>query len=409
MIEWFARNSVAANLLMVTIIGVGVLSASRSIPIEVFPSFDIESVTVRTVLRGATPKSVEDAITKRVEEAIYTIEGVKEINSRSAESLSTVIAQVDDGYDKREILNDIKLRVDALNTLPLDAEKPVVSLSSFNPGVIQVAVVGNISPKTLRITADKVRTDLLASPGITLVNLVGVPNYEIGVELKPEVLDSYNLSLSMVADAIRRGSVDISAGNIKTRDGDILVRADGQAYSQREFERIPVLTPLGADPVLLGDIATIIDGFEDEPLITRFNGKPAIMLDVARTGEQSSIDIADTVKGYIETQNARLTNGVQLNYWDDDSRIVKARLATLITSGIYGGILVLLILSLFLRPAIAFWVFLGVPVSFMGAFIFMPLVGGTFNIISLFAFITVLGIVVDDAIVTGEKHIPENA
>ncbi len=403
MIEWFARNPVAANLLMITIVVVGLFSASRSIPLEVFPSFEVEAVNVSTAYRGATPRSIEDGVTKRIEEAIYNIEGVDEINSRSSEGLSVVTAQVADGYEKREILNDIKLKVDALSTLPGTAEKPVVSLSTINPGVIQVAVVGEVDEKVLRITADRVRDDLLANNNLTLVELIGVPNYEISVEVAPQTLDDFNLSLQDVSEAIQRSSVDISAGNVKTRDGDILVRADGQAYQQQDFAAIPVITALGGDPVLLGEIATINNGFEDQPLITRFNGKPAILIDVARTGKQSSIEIASTVREYIETENRQLNNGVSLDFWDDDSKVLKGRLNTLLSSGLYGGLLVLLILSLFLRPAIAFWVFLGVPVSFMGAFIFMPLVGGTFNMISLFAFITVLGIVVDDAIVTGEN------
>ena len=403
MIEWFARNPVAANLLMMTIVAVGLFSASRSIPLEVFPSFEIEAVTVSTSLRGATPRSVEDGITKRIEEAIYTIEGIDDVNSRSSEGVSTVTAQVAEGYEKREILNDIKLKVDALNTLPEEAENPVVALSTFNPGVIQVAVVGDVSDKVLRITADRVRNDLLSNSNLTLVDLIGVPDYEISIEVAPKTLDDFNLSLQDISTAIRQSSVDISAGNVKTRDGDILLRADGQAYDRQDFEAIPIITTVGNDPVLLGDIATINDGFEDQPLITQFNGKPAILIDVARTGKQSSIEIAATVRDYIQEKNLSLSNGVSLDYWDDDSKILKGRLNTLLSSGLYGGLLVLLILSLFLRPAIAFWVFLGVPVSFMGAFIFMPLVGGTFNMISLFAFITVLGIVVDDAIVTGEN------
>ena len=403
MIEWFARNTVAANLLMFTIVLVGLFSASRSIPLEVFPSFEIEAVSIITPFRGATPESVQDGITNRIEEAIYTIEGIKEINSRSSEGVSRVIAEVDAGFDKREILNEIKLKVDSLNSLPQSAEKPVVALLTYNEAVMQVAVTGDADPKTLRLAADRVRDRLLEYQSITLVNLLGVNNYEVSVEIDPTTLDDYNLSLAQVASAIRRGSLDSSAGNVKTRDGDILVRTDGQAYSAAEFQRIPILSKLGADPVLLGDIASVIDGFEDQPLITKFNGSPAIMMEVLRTGEQSAIEIADTVKELIVDFNQRSTGGIVLHYWDDDSKILKGRLSTLLNSGLYGGLLVLLILSLFLRPAIAFWVFLGVPVSFMGAFIFMPLVGGTFNMISLFAFITVLGIVVDDAIVTGEN------
>ena len=257
--------------------------------------------------------------------------------------------------------------------------------------------------KTLRRTAGQVRNDLLANSGITLVELLGVSNYEISIEIDPQVLDSYNRTLDQVARASRAGAVDVSAGNIKTKDGDVRVRTDGQAYTSEEFARIPVITALGADPILLGDIARINDGFEDLPLVTRFNGKPAIIIEVKRTGDQSAIEISDTVLSYINERNARAVDGIVLDYWDDNAKIVRQRLATLVNSGIQGGILVLLLLSLFLRPAVAFWVFLGVPVSFMGAFIFMPFVGGTFNIISLFAFITVLGIVVDDAIVTGEN------
>ena len=403
MIEWFARNSVAANLLMLVIIVLGVLSATKLIPLEIFPSFEVDAVSVSTTLRGATPKSVEETITNRIEDAVNDLEGIKEINSTSSEGLSSVIIQVAAGYEQRRLLNDIKLRVDALNTLPVDAENPVVSLIDENHGVLQVAVLGDIDYKTLRNVAESVREDLLAKPEITLVNLLGVTDYEVSVEIHPEVLDQYNLSLSDVSLAIRQGSVDISAGNIKTIDGDILVRTDGQAYTQAEFARIPIVTQLGADPVLLSDIATVVDGFEDEPIETVFNGSSAVMMDILRTGPQSSIRIADTVKDYIEQFNERSSNGISINYWDDDSRLVKARLSTLVSSGIYGSILVLLILSLFLRPAIAFWVFLGVPVSFMGAFILMPFFDGTFNMLSLFAFITVLGIVVDDAIVTGEN------
>jgi len=403
MIEWFARNPVAANLLMVTIIIAGVLSASRAIPLEVFPSFQFAQVRVTTAFRGATPKAVEDGITSRVEEAIYTVEGVGKLTSTSSEGISNIIAEVDDGYDERVILNNIKLKVDALNTLPSQAENSIVSLIDRNPGVIQVVVAGDVDQKTLRLAADEVRTELLAKPQITLVDLLAVSDYEISVEVSPETLESYQLSLNDIVIAINAGSADISAGNLRTRAGDILVRTNGQAFNAQEFAAIPVITSRGADPVLLGSIANIVDGFEDLPLESIFNGKPAIMMTVTRTGQQSSIEIAKLVRDYIADYNQNSNGEISLDYWDDDSQVVKARLSTLINSGIYGSILVLIVLSLFLRPAIAFWVFLGVPVSFMGAFIFMPFVGGTFNIMSLFAFITVLGIVVDDAIVTGEN------
>jgi len=402
MIAWFARNSVAANLLMFAIIIMGFASL-RSIPLEVFPSFEVESVGITTVFRGATPQSVEDGVSNRIEEAIFDIEGIEQITSRSTEGVSTVIAEVSKGYNRREILNDVKLRVDALNTLPLNTEKPIVSLIERNDAVITVAVLGDVDERTLRITAEQVRTDLLDKSAITLVNLIGVTDHEISIEITPKTLDNYNLTLAMISQAVQFGSADISAGNVQTRDGDILIRADGQAYSRQEFANIPVISQPGADPVLLGDIATIEDGFEELPLITRFNDKPAILMEDTRTGAQSSIEIANIIKQYIEEKNSISANGIKLAYYDDDSKVVKNRLSTLVKSGIQGGILVLLILSLFLRPAIAFWVFLGIPVSFLGAFIILPFFGGTFNALSLFAFIIVLGIVVDDAIVTGES------
>lgn len=407
MIEWFARNPVAANLLMIGIIIAGCASAIRSIPMEVFPSFESDRITVQTAFRGATPKSVEDGITTRIEQAIYDLEGVGKIYGQSSEGSSAVIAEVNAGFDKREVLNDIKLRVDALNTLPTAAEKPVVSINQRNSGVIFVAVIGDptfdIDAKQLRRAADQVRNDLLTNPVITTVEFDGTANYEISVEIPPEVLDKHGLTLAQVGQKIREGSADISAGNIQSRSGDVLVRAAGQAYDADAFAQIPILTDGQGRPIRLGDIARIDDGFEETPLITQFNGRPVVMLEVIRIGDQSAIEVADAVHSYLATADERLPAGISLEFWDDDAVLIKARLSTLVSSGIQGGILVLILLSLFLRPAVAFWVFLGVPVSFMGALIFMPFVGGTFNLVSLFAFITVLGIVVDDAIVTGEN------
>ena len=407
MIEWFARNPVAANLLMVAVVIAGFVSASRSIPIEAFPSFEPDRITVTTAFRGATPRSVEDSITSRIEEAIYDLEGIEKIESRSSEGSSVVIADVVPGYEKRQVLNDIKLRVDALSTLPQAAEKPVVAIAQLNFGVIFLAVLGddnaNIGPKLLRTTADKVREDLLLSPEISLIEYDSVADYEISIEVDQQTLDAYNLSIDEIGQRIREGAVDISAGNIQSRAGDILVRTDGQAYTESDFAKLPIISNGSGVPVRLGQIATINDGFEEQPLITKFNGKPAIMLEVLRVGDQSAIQVANEVHKFIAKSKQTLPPGISLEFWDDDSVVVRNRISTLVDSGIQGGILVLILLSLFLRPAIAFWVFLGVPVSFMGALIFMPFVDGTFNVMSLFAFITVLGIVVDDAIVTGEN------
>ncbi|MFT4635337.1 MAG: multidrug efflux pump subunit AcrB [Arenicella sp.] len=403
MIEWFARNSVASNLLMFGIVIAGITSALNSVPVETFPTFESDTVTVSTQFRGATPKTIEDGITLRIEEAISDVEGIEELTSRSSEGSSSVIAEINDGYNKRNVLDDIKVRVDALNTLPFEAEKPVVSLNTRNRTVIWVAVQGKVDAKLLRTVAGQFREGLLTKSEISNVDLQGVAEYQMNIEVSPQTLDAYNITLAQIGLAIRSGARDVSAGNVQTLNGDILVRSDGQAYSRKEFAAIPILSNSEGKPITLGDIASIDDGFEEKSLITTFNGTPAIMVQVRRVGEQSAIEVSQQTKDYMAKFSENLPLGVKIDYWDDDSGYLKTRIGTVLNSAWIGGILVMILLSLFLRPAVASWVFLGIPVSFMGAFLFMPFVGGTFNVVSLFAFIMVIGIVVDDAIVTGEN------
>ena len=403
MIAWFTRNHVAANLLLVTIVLMGVFSLKTKIPLEIFPSFESDIIQVSITLRGATPEDVEKGVTIRVEEAVQDLEGIDRITSTSSEGSANIRIEVDSDYDAREMLADIKSRVDAINTFPADAEKPVTALNQRKRNVITVTVSGEYGEAEIREFAERVRDDLLRIPGITQLTLDGVRDYEIAIEVSQDKLRQYNLTISQISSAISNTSVDISAGNLRTSGGDILLRSKGQAYRKDEFANIVVKTNPDGSIVLLEDIATISDGFEETPIRTRFNGKQAAFIDVYRIGDQSAIDVADLVKNYIEQQQDQLPVGYELSYWDDDSEIVKKRLATLTTSALQGGFLVLLLLTLFLRPSIAFWVFVGIPVSFMGAFIAMPIFGITLNIMSLFGFILVLGIVVDDAIVTGEN------
>lgn len=403
MIAWFARNHVAANLLMVTILFTGLMSLKYNIPLEVFPSFETDTISVNVSLRGATPEDAELSLATRVEEAVSDLEGVKQINSRSVEGGATITIEVDSGYDARELLADVKSRVDEIGTFPSEADQPVISLATFKRDVITVAVAGELSEQELRGYAERVRDDLLRTPGITQVELDGVRNYEIAIELSQDQLRAYDLTLSEVAERIGNSSLDLSAGNIRTDGGDILIRSKGQAYYRDQFEPLVIKANTDGSLLRLRDIANVTDGFEESALRTRFNGKPAAMLDVYRVGDQSAIEVADKVKAYVHKQQANLPQGLELSYWGDGSLLVKSRIKTLTTNALQGGILVLLLLTLFLRPSIAFWVFIGIPVSFMGAFLVMPLFGVTLNVLSLFGFILVLGIVVDDAIVTGEN------
>ncbi|WP_394193158.1 efflux RND transporter permease subunit [Pseudoalteromonas atlantica] len=403
MIAWFTRNHVAANLLLISIVLGGLFSISAKLPLEVFPSFVSDRINISVSLRGSTPEDAEKGVTIRIEEALQDLEGIKQISSRSSEGSSQVSVEVDTGYDEREILADIKSRVDAINTFPADAEKPVIGLIQRKREVIAVTVSSDYNEKETLEYAEQVRDDLLRIPAITQVELSGVRNYELAIEVSQDTLRQYDLTLAQISNAIANSSSDISAGNLKTEGGDVLIRSKGQAYRKDEFANIVIKNQADGTIIRLSDIATVNDDFEETPVRTRFNGKQAAFIDVYRIGPQSAIEVADAVKNYITSEQANLPQGFYLSYWDDDSQVVKSRIATLTSNALQGGILVLGLLTLFLRPAIAFWVFIGIPVSFMGAFMAMAAFGVTINVISLFGFILVLGIVVDDAIVTGEN------
>jgi len=403
MIAWFARNHVAANLLMASLLILGLSSLYFRIPLEVFPTLEAQQVNVEISLPGATPEDAEQGIAILVEEAVQDLEGIKEITSRSAEGTASIGLEIDTGYDPREMLADIKSRVDAINNLPVAAEKPVVSLATWRREVITVAIAGHYPEREIRGLAEQVRDDLLRIPGLTQVDLDSVRAYEIAIEMSEDSLRQYGISLREVAQAISNSALDLSAGNIKADAGEILIRSKGQAYRRDQFDNIIVLTHPDGSIVRVKDLARVNDGFEESPLRSRFNGKMAGFVDVFRVGDQSAIEVADKVKAYVAGRQAALPQGVEMTTWRDRSRIVKKRLQTLTNNAVQGGALVLLLLTLFLRPSIAFWVFIGVPVSFMGAFVAMPFFGISLNVFSLFAFLLVLGIVVDDAIVTGEN------
>jgi len=403
LINWFTRNGVAANLLMATIIMAGVFSLSYKIPLEVFPDFDIDRITVSMPYRGATPSEVEEGVVIRIEEAIQDLEGIEEIISTSSEGVASVMIEVDSGYDPRELLDDVKNRIDAISTFPDETERPIVNVAQHSSRVINVVVSGNLSERELRRLGEQVRDEIANLPGITQVALKAVRPYEISIELAENTLRRYGLSFDQVTRAVRNSSVDLPAGAIKTRGGEILLRTKGQAYVQEDFEKIILLTREDGTRLTLGEIATVRDGFEETPLLARFNGKQAVLIDVMRVGDQNAITLAQTVKEYLADAQGRMPPGVELSYWQDRAKIVKGRLNTLTDSAMWGGLLVFLLLTLLLRFSLAFWVCLGIPVSFLGAIALMPFMGVTINIISLFAFILVLGIVVDDAIIVGEN------
>jgi multidrug efflux pump subunit AcrB len=407
-IAWFARNSVAANLLMFSIIIGGLIAVNHWVRLEAFPPFDVDTISVSVSLRGASPEDIELGAAVRIEEAVKDIEGIDRIVSRSVEGSTRVTIEVDSKYDPLAILDTVKSRVDAINTFPADAEKPVVSLAERRFAVINVVISGSQAEEEIRRFGEQVREELLRLDNVSNVEFDSARRYEIAIEVSADRLREYDLSLAEIASSIRGSSIDLSAGNVRTQGGDVLIRSKGQAYRRADFESIVVKTNPDGTIVQIGDLARVLDGFEEDAISTRFNGKEAIFLDVTRTGNQSALRISSEVKEYIESRQESLPAGIELSYWDDDAQVLKNRLGILSNSAIQGGILVILLLTLFLRPAIAVWVFIGIPISFLGAFILMGVFDISLNMMSAFGFIIVLGIVVDDAIVTGEnvyKHL----
>jgi len=403
LIAWFARNDVAANLLMLIIVVAGLYSLSNKIPVDLFPEFEINTVQVSTVLPGASPQEVEEGLTIKIEEAIQDIAGIREMTSRSNEGRSMVTVEVEDGFDVREILDEMKSRVEAINNFPVEAERPLVTMPQRMRDAIGVVMYGDYDGLTLRRLAEDVRDELASLPQVSQVSVDNSLRFEISIEIPEWSLRKYDLTLEKVSDALRSNSMDVSAGNLKTEGGDIFIRSIGQAYRANDFSELPILTDQDGTLIRLGDIAVLRDEFEETPLRTRFNGIPAIEVEVFRIGDQSIIEVTDAVKDYIAGKQEALPEGLTMTYWRDRSKSIKARLVTLTKSAWQGALLVILLLALFLRPAVALWVCIGIPMSFMGAFILMPVFGISLNLMSLFAFILVLGIVVDDAIVTGEN------
>ena len=402
LISWFSENGVAANLLMSSIIFMG-LFAMTTVVLEVFPEISVQSVTVSVPYLGAAPEEVEEAVCVRVEEAIQDLDGIKKLRSNASEGMGVIIAELDSDADTRKLLDDIKARVDAIETFPEETEKPIIQEVLIRAQVISLAIYGDVEEQTLKALAEKARDELNALPEITQIELAAVRPYEISIEVSEDDLRRYGLTFDEVASAVRRSSLDLPGGAVKSQAGEVLLRAKGQAYRGTEFESIPLRTRPDGSRLLLGDVATVIDGFADTDLSARFDGQPTALVQVFRVGDQSALDIADAVNVYAEELNASLPPGVAATTWQDDTKILRDRLRVLIENGRAGLILVFLVLALFLKLRLAAWVAVGIGVSFMGAVALMPTLDITVNVMSLFAFILVLGIVVDDAIVVGEN------
>jgi len=400
-IRWFILNTVAANLLMVFIIIAGIFTLSR-LRMEVFPDITIPIINVSVVYPGASPEDIEESICVKVEEQVQGINGLKRITSSSNEGYGSINIEVENGYDIDEVKDEVKSQVDAITSFPDDAEKPTIRSFDGQPEVITIAVHGHVDEASLLNIAEKVRDEVSELPNITQTRLGKKPR-EISIEISENTLQKYGISFDYVANKIRTSSMDVPGGAIETYDGEILIRSKGQAYTGEEFGIIPVLSLADGSTVFLRDIAEILDGFQDVEYDIKFNSEPALLIRVYRTGDQNALDIADAVHKYIKKKNPVMPPGVSLTTMKDESVILRGRIELLTENAYLGLGLVLIVLALFLKPKLAAWVSLGIPISFMGGFWLLPLFDVSINMISLFTFILVLGIVVDDAIVVGEN------
>jgi len=397
-----ARKPVAANLLMAFLIIGGVVFAFR-IKQEVFPEFTVDRVSISVPYPGASPAEVEQGIVLSIEDVVRGLDGVKEVISNANEGAASISVELLTGADSAKALQDVKNAVDRIRSFPEEAERPVVNLTEARRQVLTVIVHGLHDERVLRALAERTREDLLRSSGITLVELADARRLEIAIEVPQERLRSYNLTLDGIARIVRSTALELPAGAVRTEGGEILLRTQERRDFALDFGNIPVATTAGGALVFLGDIATIRDTFEETDQEAFYNGERALGVDVYRVGDETPQSVSAAVLDYVASVTPDLPEGVNFAVWNDQSEIYRDRMQLLLKNAVYGLLLVLVTLGLFLDPKLAFWVTAGIPTSIIGAFLLLPLLGASLNMISLFAFIVTLGIVVDDAIVVGEN------
>lgn len=403
LIAWFASNHVAANLLMllIAVSGVFVLATIKK---EAMPPSDADEVRVDVQLRGGTPEEVENSILLKIESAVTGIEGIRQVRSTAFEGRGAVRLQIEEGANPDRLLDEVKLAVDSISSFPVEMERPLIQLNrGFYGTAINVQVSGQIDEATLKELTERFRNEILALEGISNVDINGARLYEISVEVPELILNEYDLTIPQVANVIRSWSSDIPGGQIQSDAGLIRLRAKGQSYTGAEFEEIVLLTTPDGVQLKLGDIATVKDGFTEDEYYSFFNGQRSMGIVVRARADESEIQIAGSVREWVEQRQQSLPDTVTLSTWADSSFYLSGRMTMMLENLGYGAILILIMLGIFLRFRIAVWVVAGLPIAILGAVMLLPSVGISLNIVSLFGFIVVLGIVVDDAIIVSES------
>ncbi len=427
LVIWFSRNPVAANLLMLLMLAAG-FAGWFKMRKEIFPETALGMASIAVPFPNASPDEVEKGVIVPIEEAIQGINGIKRVMSFAGESMGTVVVEVQPSMDTRTVMADLKTRVDAIDTFAQQAEKPVLDELLIKSQVLSLAVSAETDETTLRRFAEKARDDLLTyrlSPdagggvltrlnrffntlingpaSISQVSIAGVRNYEVSIEISEDTLRAYGLTIESVAHAVRASSLDLPAGSVRTDAGEVMIRTQARRYAAREFESLTVVTRPDGSTVTLGQIAKVIDGFEDVDLFSRFDGQPAVLVNIYRTGEEDTLRLVELVRDYVRRAPENFPPGVKLEIWNDHSILLEGRMNLMFSNGLQGFLLVVIVLGLFLQPRLAWYVSLGIPISVAAGIFAMPFFGISINMISLFAFILVLGVVVDDAIVIGEN------
>jgi multidrug efflux pump subunit AcrB len=401
-VAWFAENHVATNLLMIFLLLAGAITG-LTMKLEVFPESSLDRISITTVYTGASPAEVEEGVIRLIEEKVAGLAGIKRIDSLAREGFGSVTIEVMKDWDLKILLDEVKAEVDRITTFPKEAEKPIVREVTRRTQVLNVAVYGDVPESTIKHLAERIKDDITNLPGITLAEVSGVREAEIHIEISEQTLRRYGLTLNKVAEAVRKASLDLPAGSVKSVGGEVLVRTKGRRYYASDYRDVAVITRADGSKVTLGQIADLKDGFEDVDILSRFQGKTAGIVMVYRVADQNALKVADTVKRYAAEIRDSLPAGVNIEIYQDRSKILRSRINLLLRNMTLGLILVSILLGLFLNLRLAFWVTLGIPISFMAGLWVLPRFDVSINMVSLFAFIMVLGIVVDDAIVIGEN------
>ena len=402
LIAWFAENTVAANLLMVLILLGGALSLPNMRK-EIVPDVSLDMILITIPYPGASPTEVERAIISRVESAIFDMAGLHDIQSTASENIGVIRSKVTPGYNVKEMLEKVKERIGSISTFPKNVEKPIINEISIRNLVSKLIISGPADERTLKRLAEQIRGDLLDKPGITQVEIADVRPYEISIEVSSAALQRYDLSFSEVARAIQTSSMNATGGEVRSREGKISLGIQGKAGSAVEFEQIVLRSDADGGRILLRDVGSVIDGFKQSSVQNNFNGEPAVSLKIYRVGKQNILDISDTLTAYIENPERYLPEGISLHIWSDSSKYFRSRITLLMSNALSGLALLFGILLLFLRFKLSFWTSMGIPIAFFGSFWVLPYFDGSINMISMFAFLLVLGIVVDDAVIVGEN------